>query len=190
MEHIVGIDPGLTGALCVINKDNGSILELIKMPVTKVGEKQRKIKQGKNKGKKYNYTINGIDFTAFMNIVEKYDGALYVLEKQTAFPGFDLGTTITTLLNYGTLVGILYGMGQEHCEVMPATWKKHFELTLPRPKTAEEKKHRKSILKEMSIKKAQDLSGSTFVLPNQRVPDNNAAEAYLIAEYGRDIINE
>ena len=94
------------------------------------------------------------------------DGVI-TLEKQ-----FTKGKGMNTILeNYGALKAMLRAAGRDYDEVTPRTWKKYFGL---------EKQEGESdaAFKRRSVTLVEELFGITGIT-------HDAAEAILIAEYGR-----
>ena len=111
---IFGIDPGVSGAICVLKE--GKILEVYEMP-TMID------------GKKYKRQVNGSEVTnILLKELTNEDTAKVVIEHVTAMPG----QGVTSMFNFGQSFGVLKGI----CSAMqlpmyfvrPAKWKKYFNL--------------------------------------------------------------
>ena len=111
---IIGIDPGVSGAICILN--NGKITEIYEMPTMIDGKKNKK-------------QVNGAEITNIINkelINEKE--AKVVIEHVSAMPG----QGVTSMFNFGQSFGVLKGI----CAALklpvyfirPVKWKKHFNL--------------------------------------------------------------
>ena len=153
---IVGIDPGISGALCFFS--NGNVIDVIDMPTMAEGKKNKK-------------QVNGRQiFNEILNIKNKFAGhKIYVVVEQvSAMPG----QGVTSMFNFGQSFGVIKGI----CSAMelpifyvrPAKWKKYFNLI-----NAEKDASRTKVI-EMFPKISQKLS---------RKKDNNKADAILIAKY-------
>ena len=153
---IVGIDPGISGALCFFS--NGNIIDVIDMPTMAEGKKNKK-------------QVNGRQiFNEILNIKNKFASHKInvVVEQVSAMPG----QGVTSMFNFGQSFGVIKGI----CSAMelpifyvrPARWKKYFNLI-----NAEKDASRTKVI-EMFPKISQKLS---------RKKDNNKADAILIAKY-------
>ena len=153
---IVGIDPGISGALCFFS--NGDVIDVIDMPTMAEGKKNKK-------------QVNGRQiFNEILNIKNSFAGHKInvVVEQVSAMPG----QGVTSMFNFGQSFGVIKGI----CSAMelpifyvrPAKWKKYFNLI-----NAEKDASRTKVI-EMFPKISQKLS---------RKKDNNKADAILIAKY-------
>ena len=153
---IVGIDPGISGALCFFS--NGNVIDVIDMPTMAEGKKSKK-------------QVNGRQiFNEILNIKNSFAGHKInvVVEQVSAMPG----QGVTSMFNFGQSFGVIKGI----CSAMelpifyvrPAKWKKYFNLI-----NAEKDASRTKVI-EMFPKISQKLS---------RKKDNNKADAILIAKY-------
>ena len=153
---IIGIDPGISGALCFFS--NGNVIDVIDMPTMAEGKKNKK-------------QVNGRQiFNEILYIKNKFAGHKInvVVEQVSAMPG----QGVTSMFNFGQSFGVIKGI----CSAMelpifyvrPAKWKKYFNLI-----NAEKDASRTKAI-EMFPKISQKLS---------RKKDNNKADAILIAKY-------
>jgi len=153
---IVGIDPGISGALCFFS--NGNVIDVIDMPTMAEGKKNKK-------------QVNGRQiFNEILNIKNTFAGHKInvVVEQVSAMPG----QGVTSMFNFGQSFGVIKGI----CSAMelpifyvrPAKWKKYFNLI-----NAEKDASRTKAI-EMFPKISEKLS---------RKKDNNKADAILIAKY-------
>ena len=154
--YIIGIDPGISGAICFF--DNGKIIDVIEMPTMAEGKKNKKQVNGNqlyNELKKYLSEIN-------------IDEACVVVEHVTAMPG----QGVTSMFNFGQSFGILKGI----CSAMqlpihfirPTKWKKYFNLI----NTSKDASRSRAI--ELFPKVSEKL---------KRKKDSNKADSILIASY-------
>ena len=113
---IIGIDPGISGAICFLK--NGNILDVIDMQKKKDKKKNKKQVNG---SQIYN------EIKSLINENGK-DNLKVVVEQVSAMPG----QGVTSMFNFGQSFGILKGI----CAAMqlpiyfvrPAKWKKYFNL--------------------------------------------------------------
>ena len=113
---IVGIDPGIAGAICFFS--NGNVIDVIDMPTMAEGKKNKK-------------QVNGAQI--YNEITEKIKSnpetnTRVVIEHVTAMPG----QGVTSMFNFGQSFGVLKGI----CSAMrlpmffvrPAKWKRYYNL--------------------------------------------------------------
>ena len=113
---IIGVDPGISGAICFF--ENGRIVEVVEMPTMTEGKKNKKQVNG---SQIYNEILSRI------NKLQKNDIRV-IVEQVSAMPG----QGVTSMFNFGQSFGILKGI----CSAMqlpiffvrPAKWKKYFNL--------------------------------------------------------------
>ena len=111
---IIGIDPGLSGAIAILKNDK--VIKLIEMPVMAEGKK--------NKRQLNNAQLANI----LREIIKNHEEISVVVEQVNAMPG----QGVTSMFNFGQSFGILKGI----CSAMqlpmyfvrPAKWKKYFNL--------------------------------------------------------------
>ena len=111
---IIGIDPGVSGAICILT--NGKITEIYEMPTMIDGKKNKK-------------QVNGAEVTNIINkeLVNEKDINV-VIEHVSAMPG----QGVTSMFNFGQSFGVLKGI----CAALklpvhfirPVKWKKYFNL--------------------------------------------------------------
>lgn len=102
---IIGIDPGCSGAIAVLDENGGHIAHML-MPTMKVGKGNR---------------VNGAALAAFLR--EHVECHAY-LEKVGAMPGQGVTSTFTFGHAAGVAEGILQGLGIPYTLVTPQSWKK------------------------------------------------------------------
>ena len=153
---IIGIDPGISGAICFF--EDGQVKELIEMPVMADGKKNKRQINGPQT---YNEILERI------NRFQKKD-VIVVIEQVSAMPG----QGVTSMFNFGQSFGVLKGI----CSAMqlsmffirPVKWKKYFGLI----KTEKDASRTKVI--EIFPYISSELS---------RKKDSNKADAVLIASF-------
>jgi len=157
---IIGIDPGVSGAICVLKE--GKILEVYEMPTMIDGKKNKR-------------QVNGAEVTnIFLNELNNKYKAKVVVEHVTAMPG----QGVTSMFNFGQSFGVLKGI----CAalklpiyfVRPVKWKKHFNLI----KTNKDASRTKVI--EIFPYISSKIS---------RKKDSNKADSILIAKYFEETQN-
>ena len=153
---IIGIDPGISGAICFF--EDGKVKEVIDMPTMAEGKKNKRQVNGRQMFNELTSRIKGYN-TKNINVV---------VEQVSAMPG----QGVTSMFNFGQSFGVLKGV----CAAMqlpiffvrPAKWKKHYDLI----NSQKDSSRVKAI--EMFPKFSSMLS---------RKKDNNKADAILIANY-------
>ena len=153
---IVGIDPGITGAICFF--EDGELKDVIDMPTMASGNKNKK-------------QINGSQiFNEISLRIKNYksENVNVVVEQVSAMPG----QGVTSMFNFGQSFGVIKGvcaaMQLSMYFVRPAKWKKYFNLI----KTEKDASRTKVI--EIFPYISAKLS---------RKKDSNKADAILIANY-------
>ena len=160
---IIGIDPGISGAICFF--EDGQVKEIIDMPVMADGKKNKRQINGPQV---YNEILKRI------NKLQKKD-IIVVMEQVSAMPG----QGVTSMFNFGQSFGVLKGI----CSAMqlsmffirPAKWKKYFGLI----KTEKDASRTKVI--EIFPYISSELS---------RKKDSNKADAVLIASFFNNTLNK
>ena len=158
---IFGIDPGVSGAICVLKE--GKILEVYEMPTMIDGKKNKR-------------QVNGAEVTNIFlkELNKKEDIVKVVVEHVTAMPG----QGVTSMFNFGQSFGVLKGI----CAalklpiyfVRPVKWKKYFNLI----KTNKDARRTKVI--EIFPYISSKIS---------RKKDSNKADSILIAKYFEETQN-
>ena len=153
---IIGIDPGIAGAICFFS--SGNIIDVIDMPTMAEGKKNKK-------------QVNGRQiFNEISSLKNKFSNEKIsvVVEHVSAMPG----QGVTSMFNFGQSFGVIKGI----CSAMelpifyvrPAKWKKYYNLI-----NSEKDASRTKVI-EMFPKISYKLS---------KKKDNNKADAILIAHY-------
>jgi len=155
---IIGIDPGVSGAICILN--NGIIVNIHEMPTMIDGKKNKK-------------QVNGAEVVnIFLDEIKNEKNVKVVIEHVNAMPG----QGVTSMFNFGQSFGVLKGI----CSalrlpinfVRPAKWKKHYNLI--------------GTNKDASRTKAIELFPN-ISSEMSRKKDSNKADAVLIAKYFEEI---
>ena len=151
---IIGIDPGLTGAIAVL-KDN-KVLNIFEMPVMAEGKKNKR-------------QLNSAHLVKLLNDnISKEEEVSVVVEQVNAMPG----QGVTSMFNFGQSFGILKGI----CSAMrlpmffvrPAKWKKYYNLI--------------NSEKDASRTRAIEIYPN-FSSQLSKKKDSNKADAILIASF-------
>ena len=112
---IIGIDPGLSGAIAIL--ENNKVLNIFDIPVMSEGKKNKR-------------QLNSALLVSLLkeNLNNNNDEVAVVVEQVNAMPG----QGVTSMFNFGQTFGAIKGL----CAalnlpiffVRPSKWKKHFEL--------------------------------------------------------------
>ena len=154
--RIIGIDPGLGGAIAIL--EDKKVLDLFEMPVMAEGKKNKK-------------QINGSQiFNEISKRVKNYktENINVIIEQVSAMPG----QGVTSMFNFGQSFGILKGISSAMqlptYFVRPAKWKKYFNLI--------------NSNKDASRTRAIEIFPyfSTYL---SKKKDSNKADAILIASF-------
>ena len=151
---IIGIDPGLSGGIAVLN--NNKVIELFDMPVMADGKKNKKQLNSALLAKLIKESTSNTSESAV------------IVEQVNAMPG----QGVTSMFNFGQTFGAIKGI----CAtlelpiffVRPSKWKKHFELI----NSSKDASRTKAI--EMYPHLAEKLS---------KKKDVNKSDAILIARF-------
>jgi crossover junction endodeoxyribonuclease RuvC len=106
---VCGIDPGLTGALAVINGFGDC--QILDMPILGDGAET---------------VVNGAMIARFL---DEFDVEFVVLEKQQAYPGQGVSSSFKNGVTYGQVIGVLQTSLIPYRCVSPPTWKKAMHLS-------------------------------------------------------------
>ena len=111
---IIGIDPGLSGAIAVVQ--NNKVLAIYDMPVMTEGKKNKK----------------QLNSAQLVNIIrentENEDEIAVVVEQVNAMPGQGVTSMFNFGQTFGAIKGICAALKLPIFFVRPSKWKKHFEL--------------------------------------------------------------
>ena len=156
---IIGIDPGISGAISVI--ENKKILEVYDTPTMIDGKKNKK---QINSAQVVNIIKERINLNRDKEVI-------VVVEQVNAMPG----QGVTSMFNFGKSFGVIKGicaaLGLPIHFVRPTKWKKHFNLI----------KTNKDASRTKVIETYPEISSKLH-----RKKDSNRADAILIALYFND----
>ena len=111
---IIGIDPGLSGAIAVL--ENNKVLNIFDMPVMSEGKKN---KRQLNSALLVDLIKENIDIN---------DEVSVVVEQVNAMPGQGVTSMFNFGQTFGAIKGICAALKLPIFFVRPSKWKKHFEL--------------------------------------------------------------
>ena len=158
---IVGIDPGLNGALVFIEKDTRTVVE--KRVIPKID--------------------NVLDINSLDNYIQFHQNQIYhtFLEKVHAMPRQGVSSTFKFGRVFGIIEALLVAHRLPYTLITPASWSKEMHRGVE--KSLEPKKR--------SIIAAKRLFPDTSLVNGDRSkkPHDGIVDALLIAEYGRRILS-
>jgi crossover junction endodeoxyribonuclease RuvC len=117
---IIGIDPGLSGAIAVVDLDSNTLVDMIDMPLFEKPTESR-----------VSGVFRYIDIQGLSSMIDTYapHTSIAVLEEPGAMPGQGLGSTF----RFGHICGQLHGLMAGHyiptVPVKPGVWKGALGLT-------------------------------------------------------------
>ena len=152
--RIIGIDPGLSGAIAVL--DDQKVKCIFDMPVMSEGKKNKR-------------QLNSALLVSLLreNINSKED-TIIVVEQVNAMPGQGVTSMFNFGQTFGAIKGISAALGLPIFFVRPAKWKKHFELI----------NSSKDASRTKAIEMYPSLSGQL-----SKKKDVNKSDAILIARF-------
>lgn len=103
---IIGIDPGLTGAIACLHADTGALIWVEDMPVI---DKR-------------------INAAALGDLLDPEVGAMVVVEAVHAMPKQGVSSSFNFGHSLGVIHGVIGALALPQCNVTPQEWKKHHRL--------------------------------------------------------------
>jgi len=111
---IIGIDPGLNGAIAVL-QDN-KVKEIFEVPVMPEGKKNKR-------------QLNSAQLVKLLkDTISENEEIVVVVENVSAMPGQGVTSMFNFGQTFGAIKGICAALGLPIFFVRPAKWKKHFDL--------------------------------------------------------------
>jgi len=157
---ILGVDPGLTGALAAIDRKTGLVAYIDRLPTLKTPSKSRK--QG---------FLSHIDLSTLTHELKFIAPKILfaAVEDPGAMPNQGLGSTFRFGAVCGQIQGVLAGLDIPFVLIKPSVWKGALGLSQD---------------KGQSLKLAGSLAKTEF-----KKKDHDVAEAILIAHFAERFIN-
>ena len=155
--RIIGIDPGLSGAIAIL--DDLKISDMFDMPVMPEGKKNKK----------------QLNSAQLVKIIKRHilsnDNTFVIVEQVSAMPGQGVTSMFNFGQTFGAIKGICASLNLPIFYVRPAKWKKHFDLI--------------NSSKDASRTKAIEMYPSISDRLRKK-KDVNKADAILIARYFKE----
>ena len=111
---IIGIDPGLSGAIAVL--ENNKVLNIFDMPVMQEGKKNKR------------QLNSALLVTLIKENIENSEEVAVVVEQVNAMPGQGVTSMFNFGQTFGAIKGVCAALGLPIFFVRPSKWKKHFDL--------------------------------------------------------------
>ena len=111
---IIGIDPGLSGAIAVL--ENNKVLKIFDMPVMSEGKKNKR------------QLNSALLVDLIKENINLNDEVSVVVEQVNAMPGQGVTSMFNFGQTFGAIKGICAALKLPIFFVRPSKWKKHFEL--------------------------------------------------------------
>lgn len=127
--YLVGIDPGASGAVCILNK-NGTIHSVYDIPltITKTETRKKAPKGSKTKTVKTVKESREVNSKELSTIIP--NESITLLEKVGAMPGQGVTSMFSFGETYGSIKSIAAIKSSKLLSVRPNEWQKHFGLTM------------------------------------------------------------
>ncbi len=113
MKIIIGIDPGLTGGIAVIDSSRKTIIKLVDMPVSPDGKKKK---------------VNGYGLLQIFGNYTRDDIEMVYLERVSARPGQGVVSMFSFGRSYGAVEAAVSLLGFPLTYVTPQSWKRRAGL--------------------------------------------------------------
>lgn len=164
---ILGIDPGLKGAICYL--EDGKNPEVFPMPTIKYRKK------------------NWLDLIPISNYMRDLDSdTKVVIERQVVIQGQGLSSSSRTMFMFGQLLGICSGIGLEYQDVTAYKWQR---IIFPFVDQSNMVEYNYKETKIKSIAYVTQNYGLDYCFSNkrQRKPQDGLADAICIAKAGFEL---
>jgi len=160
MKIFIAIDPGISGAIAVLNEDS-TLNALYDTPVYKTGVKNQR----------------EVDAIELYNILKNYTMEVVVLEKVHSMPGQGTTSSFNFGVNLGILKGVVGSLGLTPIMCTPQKWKKHFNL-IGKPKD-DARILAKSLFPSASLERKKDVDRADALLMCLWFIKNNKTEGTI-----------
>ena len=163
--YILGIDPGLSGGLCVL--DTNGIVEVMRMPICK------------RPNRKGNY----IDVEKVLKFMTKYTFDSIYVERQFLLRSQGMSSGSKTMYQSGVLYGLAYSQCSDVHEINAKDWQKPIFSKVDESKIVA---YNYDDTKLKSIAYVEQTYGNQhlFYSKRQTKPSDGLADAICIAAYG------
>ena len=111
---IIGIDPGLSGAIAIL--ENNKVLNIFDIPVMSEGKKNKR------------QLNSALMVNLLKENINKEEEVVVVVEQVNAMPGQGVTSMFNFGQTFGAIKGICAALDLPIFLVRPSKWKKHFDL--------------------------------------------------------------
>ena len=147
---IIGIDPGLSGAIAVLK--NNKVLNIFEIPVMSEGKKNKR-------------QLNSAQLVKLLRDNIKTDEEVsVVVEQVNAMPGQGVTSMFNFGQTFGAIKGICAALSLPIFFVRPSKWKKHFELINSSKDSSRTKAIEMYPLLSSELSKKKDVNKSDAIL--------------------------
>jgi crossover junction endodeoxyribonuclease RuvC len=161
---IIGIDPGLSGAIAIL--ENNKIKELFEMPVMPEGKKNKR-------------QLNSAQLVKLLkDNFDKKEEISVVVEQVNAMPGQGVTSMFNFGQTFGAIKGVCAALGLPIFFVRPAKWKKHFELINSSKDASRTKAIEMYPAISDQLSKKKDVNKSDAILIARFFSDTKTEESY------------
>jgi crossover junction endodeoxyribonuclease RuvC len=158
MMRILGIDPGASGAIALLDTEQ-NVLTVVDMPVVEVRRGSRNVRH-----------VSAQALSLVVDALQPIDHA--VVERVHSMPGQGVASTFAFGRAFGVCEGVLAGANVRYTDVAPATWMRAMYLT-----------GGKDSARHMAMQLFPD-NAERFA----RKKDDGRADATLLAVYGSRVV--
>lgn len=109
MRIIIGIDPGLSGGIAVLESTSFQLIKLVDMPTVPDGKKRK---------------VSGYELMKLIGGYNRHDVEMVYLEKVGAMPGQGVVSMFNFGRSYGAVEGAVSVLGLPLMYVTPQRWKR------------------------------------------------------------------
>ena len=147
---IIGIDPGLSGAIAVMK--NNKVLKIFEIPVMSEGKKNKR-------------QLNSAQLAKLLKEnIKNGEEVSVVVEQVNAMPGQGVTSMFNFGQTFGAIKGICAALSLPIFFVRPSKWKKHFELINSSKDASRTKAIEMYPLLSSELSKKKDVNKSDAIL--------------------------
>jgi Holliday junction resolvasome RuvABC endonuclease subunit len=173
MTTIIGIDPGLKGAIAIMCEENVAIPSATLVSASRSGRGVYIYDMPIRRLSKNKTRIDMEKISEILNIYKREgDDMIAWIERPFVLPHVSRQSALTAGINFGLIIAALFNAKIPIREVHASEWQKTIKYGIKKGD------------KFASIEKARELYPAANLMRNGK-PDHNRAEAVLIAEFGR-----
>lgn len=173
---VVGIDPGLDGAICRMHDDTERVWDMPTHEVVRNGKARRQL------------NAEALALLLGLDVFDAYDGdkgqAIAFVEAAQASTQMGVSSAFAYGVGFGLVLGVLAHLGVPVVLVSPARWKKRMGIA---------KKGSRELGEEPDKRSALDLARALYPRLGEQLAlkkHDGRAEAVLLAHYGWEQLEE